>query len=52
MIHCIEQMIPHIYTLFTPIVPVIKYKNNNNNVRFSDENDIHIIPPRPNYIDR
>ena len=45
--YCMKQMSPQVYTLFIPMFPVIKKNNiNKKSVRFSNDNEIYIIPPR------
>lgn len=51
--YCIKQISPAVCTLFAPMFPTIKKVNNTKkSVRFSEENEVYIISPRPNKIIR
>jgi hypothetical protein len=46
--YCIKQLSPPVYTLFAPTFPTIKEFNiNKKSVRFSNDNEVYIISPRP-----
>ena len=51
--YCIKQLSPAVNTLFAPTFPTIKNFNiNKKSVRFSNDNEVYIIPPRPHKINR
>ena len=51
--YCIKQLSPAVNTLFAPTFPTIKKINiNKKSVRFSNDSETYIIPPRPHKIKR
>lgn len=51
--YCIKQLSPSVCTLFAPTFPTIKKFNiNKKSVRFSNDNEVYIIPPRQHKMKR
>jgi hypothetical protein len=51
--NCIRQLTPHVNILFIPpLYPTNVMKSNKKRVRFSNKNDIYLIPPYHNEIIR